>query len=98
MKLAIVAVVVGTTGSLAATAVANGSTPLHSCARAPGEGRLAVSTNPGPGCDGAWILARKINGAAMRRFPRPLPRHYTVDTHSPPADASPATFRFRCVV
>lgn len=74
------------------------ASPLHRCATAPAGGRLAVSINPGPGCDGAAIIARKIHAAAKRRFPRPLPRHYTVDTPSPPADATPATFRFRCVV
>jgi hypothetical protein len=36
--------------------------------------------------------------AAERRFPHALPRHYTLDTPHPPADASPATFRFRCTV
>jgi hypothetical protein len=97
MKLAIASIAAAVILLAAGTATATTSA-LHSCARAPGEGRLAVSTNPGPGCDGAWTLARKINEAAKRRFPRPLPRHYTVDTHSPPADASPSTSRFRCVV
>jgi hypothetical protein len=98
MKLAALPLATAATVLLATTAAAATSTPLHSCAHAPGEGRLAISTDPGPGCDGARILARSINQAAKRRFPRPLPRHYTVDTPSPPADASPATFRFRCVV
>lgn len=83
---------------LATAAMASAAAPLHRCSGAPGGGRLAVSVAPGPGCDGAAILARKINSAAKRRFPRALPRHYTVDTPRPPADASPATFRFRCTV
>jgi hypothetical protein len=98
MKLVVLPLATAATVLLAAAAATANSSPLHSCARAPGEGRLAVSTHPGPGCDGAWILARVINEAAKRRFPHSLPRHYTVDTRSPPADASPATFRFRCVV
>lgn len=70
---------------------------LHRCAHAPHEGRLSVTVDPGPGCDGAAVLARRLWRAAERRFPRPLPRHYTVDTPSPPADAPSATFRFRCI-
>jgi hypothetical protein len=85
------------TGALITPAAAAADATLHRCPNAPAHGRLAVSVAPGPGCDGAAVLARKIHTAASRRFPRKLPKHYTVDAPSP-ADASPATFRFRCTV
>jgi hypothetical protein len=82
--------------AIGGAATAQGAT-LHRCRNAPAHGRLAVSVAPGPGCDGAAVLARKIHATASRRFPRKIPKHYTVDAPSP-ADASPATFRFRCAV
>jgi hypothetical protein len=85
------------TAALVTPAAAAAGAPLHRCAHAPSEGRLSVSVDPGPGCDGAAILARKIHATASRRFPHKVPKHYTVDAPSP-ADASPATFRFRCAV
>lgn len=96
LLLLVVSVLTSLVVSLSVTAAQGAA--LHRCAHAPNEGRLAVSVSPGPGCDGAAILARKLWRAAERRFPRPLPRHYAVDTPSPPASASPATFRFRCTV
>lgn len=87
-----------TLAALLVTAASSSASSVRRCGRAPHEGRLAVSVNPGPGCDGAAVLARKLWSRAEQRFPRALPRHSTVDTPSPPAGASPATFRFRCTV
>jgi hypothetical protein len=83
----------------AASATPAGATSrLYHCAGARVDGHLLVSRDPGPGCDGAAILARNILSAAKRRFPRPLAEHYDVWVPGAPADASPSTARFRCRV
>jgi hypothetical protein len=83
----------------AMTAAPAGAAPrLYHCAGARVDGRLSVSRDPGPGCDGAAVLARKVLAAAKRRFPRPLPKRYDVWVPGAPADASASTARFRCRV
>lgn len=95
-RLVLAAILAGAVSTSAAAAAT--TSPLHRCSHAPSSGRLAVSVNPGPGCDGAAILATKLHVAADRRFPRALPSNYSVDTPHPPATASPRTFRFNCKV
>jgi hypothetical protein len=91
---AISAIAVVTPAPVAAAAPA----PLYRCSIAKDDGRLLVSRAPGPGCDGAAILARGIRAAAAHRFPRPLPARYDVWVPGAPANASPSTARFRCRV
>jgi hypothetical protein len=74
---------------------------LHRCSRAPEgidiRGRLAV-TRPDPGCTGAALMADDAWRAAEHRFPRALPRRYTVWAHGTGTAADPAHFRYRCRV
>jgi hypothetical protein len=51
-----------------------------------------------PGCTGAALMADDAWRAAEHRFPRALPRRYTVWAHGTGTAADPAHFRYRCRV